>query len=100
MPLDFHHPTGKVLQALVLHEGFELYKLPHKDGESANVGSLLAKTFIQYVQDGTPTSPGDEARSTLDMNMQCSYWVSTRDCAEEHSPVHHSDLYIVLEMNV
>ncbi|KAF8267209.1 DNA polymerase family A-domain-containing protein [Lactarius quietus] len=78
-PLDFHHPADEVLQALVLHEGFVFYKLPHKDGESANVGSPLAKTFIKYAQDGTLTSPGDEARSALDMNAQCSYWISARD---------------------
>ncbi|KAI9450870.1 DNA polymerase family A-domain-containing protein [Lactarius psammicola] len=77
--LDFHHPADEVLQALVLHEGFVFYKLPHKDGETANVGSPLAKTFIKYAQDGTLTSPGDEARSALDMNAQCSYWISARD---------------------
>lgn len=55
------------------------YKLPHKDGESANVGSPLAKMFIKYAQDRTLTSPGDEARSALDMNPQCSYWISARD---------------------
>ena len=78
-PLSFHHPADEVLQALALHEGFVFYKLPHKDGESANVGSPLAKTFIKYSQDGTLTSPGDEARSALDMNAQCSYWISARD---------------------
>ncbi|KAH9963726.1 gamma DNA-directed DNA polymerase [Lactifluus volemus] len=78
-PLDFHHPADEALQTLVLHEGFVFYKLPHKDGETANVGSPLAKTFIKYAQDGTLTSPGDEARSALNMNAQCSYWISARD---------------------
>ena len=78
-PLKFHHPADEVLQALVLREGFVFYKLPHKDGESANVGSPLAKTFVKYARDGTLTSPGDEARSALDMNAQCSYWISARD---------------------
>jgi len=55
------------------------YKLPHKDGEAANVGSPLAKTFVKYAQDGTLTSPGDDARGALDMNAQCSYWISARD---------------------
>jgi DNA polymerase gamma 1 len=78
-PLDFHHPTDEALQALALHEGFMFYKLPHKDGDAANVGSPLAKTFIKYAQDGTLTSPGDDARGALDMNAQCSYWISARD---------------------
>lgn len=78
-PLDFHHPADEALQALALHEGFMFYKLPHKDGEAANVGSPLAKTFVKYAQDGTLTSPGDDARGALDMNAQCSYWISARD---------------------
>lgn len=78
-PLDFHHPADEALQALALREGFVFYKLPHKDGDEANVGSPLAKTFVKYAQDGTLTSPGDEARAALDMNAQCSYWISARD---------------------
>jgi DNA polymerase gamma 1 len=79
VPLDFHHPDDEALQALALHEGFMFYKLPHKDGEAANVGSPLAKTFVKYAQDGTLMSPGDDARGALDMNAQCSYWISARD---------------------
>jgi len=78
-PLDFHHPADEALQALALREGFVFYKLPHKDGDEANVGSPLAKTFVKYAQDGTLMSPGDEARAALDMNAQCSYWISARD---------------------
>ncbi|KAI6040200.1 hypothetical protein EDC04DRAFT_2677935 [Pisolithus marmoratus] len=55
------------------------FKLPHKDGDKANVGSPLGKTFIKYAQDGTLTSPGGEANDALDMNAQCSYWISARD---------------------
>ncbi|EPS98269.1 hypothetical protein FOMPIDRAFT_1037579 [Fomitopsis schrenkii] len=61
------------------NEGFVFYKLPHKDGEQANVGSPLGKTFVKFSQDGTLTSPGDEAKEALDMNAQCSYWISARD---------------------
>ena len=77
--LAFHHPADETLQALALHEGFVFHKLPHKDGEAANVGSPLAKPFVKYAQDGTLTSPGDEARGALEMNAQCSYWISARD---------------------
>ena len=58
---------------------FYFYKLPHKDGEKANVGNPLAKTFITYSQDGTMTSPDDTAKDALDLNAQCSYWISVRD---------------------
>ncbi|OBZ74313.1 hypothetical protein A0H81_05448 [Grifola frondosa] len=52
------------------------YKLPHKDGEKANVGNPLAKTFMTYAQDGTLASPGHEAKDALDMNAQRSYWIN------------------------
>ena len=58
---------------------FSFYKLPHKDGEKANVGNPLAKTFITYSQDGTMTSPDGTAKDALDLNAQCSYWISARD---------------------
>ncbi|OJA17615.1 hypothetical protein AZE42_01199 [Rhizopogon vesiculosus] len=77
--LDFYDPVDDTLQDMRLKGGFLFYKLPHKDGEKANVGSPLAKTFMKYAQDGTLTSPGDEAKDALDMNAQCSYWISARD---------------------
>ena len=58
---------------------FYFYKLPHKDGEKANVGNPLAKTFVAYSQDGTMTSPDVTAKDALDLNAQCSYWISARD---------------------
>ncbi|QRW05261.1 DNA polymerase gamma 1 [Ceratobasidium sp. AG-Ba] len=58
---------------------FLFYKLPHKDGDRANVGSPMSKMFLKYFQDGTLTGPGDEVKSALDMNVQCSYWISARD---------------------
>jgi DNA polymerase gamma 1 len=34
---------------------------------------------MKFAQDGTMTSPGDEAKEALDMNAQYSYWISARD---------------------
>lgn len=81
-PLVFSDPADQTLCEMTRGEGetrFLFYKLPHKDGESANVGSPLSKTFMKYAQDGTLTSPGDDAQDALDMNAQCSYWISARD---------------------
>ena len=81
-PLVFSDASDQALGKMTHGEGdhrYLFYKLPHKDGESANVGSPLAKTFMKYAQDGTLTSPGDDCRDALDMNAQCSYWISARD---------------------
>lgn len=77
--LKFSDPADDFLAELTLRQGYLFYKLPHKDGEKANVGSPLGKTFIKYAQDGTLMSPGDEAKEALEMNVTCSYWISARD---------------------
>jgi hypothetical protein len=74
---EFHDPADDKL--LESNRGYTFYKVPHKDGENANVGNPLAKPFMKFAQDGTMTSPGDEAKEALDMNAQCSYWISARD---------------------
>lgn len=77
-PLTFEDAADAGLHAMAAQD-FTFYKLPHKDGEKANVGSPLAKTFMKYSQDGTLASPFEEAKGALDMNAQCSYWISARD---------------------
>ena len=87
--VDFHDAADDVMQNMALQDGFVFYKLPHKDGESANVGNPLAKAFIKFSQDGTLTSPGTEAKDALDMNAQCSYWISARDRVMNQMVVWH-----------
>ncbi|KAJ7355459.1 DNA polymerase family A-domain-containing protein [Mycena albidolilacea] len=77
--LSFYDPADDALAEATLRGGYIFYKLPHKDGESANVGSPLGKTFMKYSKDGTLKSPGTEAMEALDMNAMCSYWISARD---------------------
>ncbi|KAF8306703.1 hypothetical protein DL93DRAFT_2232500 [Clavulina sp. PMI_390] len=63
----------------VTERGFAFFKLPHKDGEDANVGSPLSKTFLPYAMDGTLASPNEMAMKALQMNAECSYWISARE---------------------
>ncbi|KAF9969502.1 DNA-directed DNA polymerase gamma mip1 [Actinomortierella ambigua] len=69
---------------------YQFFRLPHKDGEEANVGSPLSKSYIPYFEDHTLSSFASEddmssklARQALDMNAQCAYWVSARERIEE-----------------
>lgn len=74
---------------------FRYYRLPHKDGEGANVGNPLAKGYISYFEDNVLNSfagegggsiedgSGQLARQALDMNAQCAYWVSARERIED-----------------
>ncbi|KAF9029821.1 hypothetical protein BDZ89DRAFT_1112456 [Hymenopellis radicata] len=78
-PLSFIDDADTKLTAL-LENGYTFYKLPHKDGETANVGSPLAKSFFGYASDGTLRSgAGEAAKEMVDVGVQCSYWVSARD---------------------
>ncbi|KAI0698631.1 DNA polymerase family A-domain-containing protein [Cytidiella melzeri] len=77
--LQFFDGADAALQQDVEKKRFIYYKLPHKDGDKSNVGSPLGKSFIKFAQDGTLTSPGPVAKDALDMNAQCSYWISARD---------------------
>ncbi|EJD06109.1 uncharacterized protein FOMMEDRAFT_153471 [Fomitiporia mediterranea MF3/22] len=89
--LDFYDPADAHLQEAVLRDGYSFYKLPHKDGESANVGSPFGKTFMKYSQDGTLTSREGDTKDALDMNAQCSYWISSRDRILNQMVVWNSD---------
>lgn len=78
--LSFKHADDQTLREASEYEGqFAFFKLPHKDGEDANVGSPLGKTFIKFAADGTLNSPEPIAGEALEVNAQCSYWISARD---------------------
>jgi len=78
-PVAFYDPADSALAEATLSEGYLFYKLPHKDGDTANVGNPFGKSFLKYVQNGTLKSPGDEATEALDLSCYCSYWISARD---------------------
>lgn len=68
-------------QDLFMHDDKKhfYYKLPHKDGSEANVGTPLARPFVPSFEDGTLTSEFEAARAALEMNAKCSYWISARE---------------------
>jgi DNA polymerase gamma 1 len=101
-PVAFTHPDDDHLREETARGGAQFFKLPHAQGHEANVGCPLSKSFMKYAQDGTlksipksdmPTNveevlgvvrakyvdSTDHARTALDMNAQCSYWMSARD---------------------
>ncbi|KAJ3910517.1 gamma DNA-directed DNA polymerase [Lentinula edodes] len=76
-PLSFYHSDDEHLANAA---SYVFYKLPHKDGESANVGSPLAKSFLRFAMDGVlKSSAGDELKELVDVGVKCSYWISARD---------------------
>lgn len=73
------------------------YKVPHSEGEGANVGSPFAKSFIAYFEDGTLQSQHPDevgrtaAKTALDLNAQCSYWIAVRDRVHKQMVVWDGD---------
>ncbi|KAK7056846.1 DNA-directed DNA polymerase gamma mip1 [Paramarasmius palmivorus] len=79
-PLSFYEPEDDQLAEASLRDGYVFYKLPHKDGDKANVGSPLTKGFLRFAVDGVMTSSaGDELKELVDIGVKCSYWISARD---------------------
>ncbi|ORX72349.1 hypothetical protein DL89DRAFT_282428 [Linderina pennispora] len=58
---------------------FVYFKVPHKDGESANCGNPLAKGYQTAIDDGTLTSTYAMAKEAMEMNAMSSYWTSARE---------------------
>lgn len=75
-PCTFDDPSE---EAFSLDEDATYFRVPHKDGEKANVGNPLSKGYITAFEDGILTSAYPDARAALEMNMQCSYWISARE---------------------
>ena len=75
-PVRFSHAADDKLANDKEHD---YYKLPHKDGAEANVGSPLSKTFIPAFEEGILSSEFAAAKAALSMNAQCSYWISARE---------------------
>ena len=55
------------------------FKLPHKDGPTARCVNPLSKAYLKLFEEGRLTSDLALAREALDMNAQCSYWISSRE---------------------
>lgn len=87
-PLSFDKEADAALQADMTERQYTFFKLPHKDGDDANVGSPLSKTFLPYAMDGTLASPNELAAKALQMNAECSYWISARERIMSQMIVH------------
>lgn len=54
------------------------YKVPHKDGEDANCGDPLGKSYMTSFTDGLLRSEYPEAQQIVALNIESSYWMSSR----------------------
>ncbi|KAM6202157.1 DNA polymerase subunit gamma-1 isoform 2-T2 [Rhynchocyon petersi] len=70
----FHHGNGPYNDVDV--PGCWFFKLPHKDGNSYNVGSPFAKDFLPKMEDGTlQAGPGGASGPrALEINKMISFW--------------------------
>ncbi|KAG8516326.1 DNA polymerase subunit gamma-1, partial [Galemys pyrenaicus] len=70
----FHHGNGPYLEVDI--PGCWFFKLPHKDGNSCNVGSPFAKDFLPKMEDGTlRAGPGGASGPrALEINKMISFW--------------------------
>lgn len=68
------------------------FKLPHKDGPAARCANPMAKSYMQYFEQGILSSEYTYAKEALEMNASCSYWISARDRIMSQMVVYNSDI--------
>ncbi|ELW62800.1 DNA polymerase subunit gamma-1 [Tupaia chinensis] len=70
----YHHGNGPYNDVDI--PGCWFFKLPHKDGNSYNVGSPFAKDFLPKMEDGTlQAGPGGASGPrALEINKMISFW--------------------------
>ncbi|XP_032476134.1 DNA polymerase subunit gamma-1 isoform X2 [Phocoena sinus] len=70
----YHHGNGPYNDVDI--PGCWFFKLPHKDGNSCNVGSPFAKDFLPKMEDGTLQAGPGGARGprALEINKMISFW--------------------------
>ncbi|XP_047394634.1 DNA polymerase subunit gamma-1 isoform X3 [Sciurus carolinensis] len=71
---NYHHGNGPYNDVDI--PGCWFFKLPHKDGNSYNVGSPFAKDFLPKMEDGTlQAGPGGASGPrALEINKMISFW--------------------------
>lgn len=83
--------------AALAKDAHTYYKLPHANGDGSNVGNPFSKGFLPMFENGRlqslhpSTTSADAARLALEMNAQCSYWISARDRIEKQMVVWDGD---------
>ncbi|KAI8988718.1 DNA polymerase family A-domain-containing protein [Pilobolus umbonatus] len=69
----------KIPKFVMQDEEYYYIKVPHKDGESANCGNPLAKSYMNSFEDNVLTSEYEAAREALELNAKSAYWISSRE---------------------
>jgi DNA polymerase gamma 1 len=78
-------------------------KIPHHAGGDANVGNPMSKNFLRYIDSGVLASaPAEDgvadngianaAADAMNMNAQCSYWISARERIHDQMDVYAPDI--------
>ena len=68
------------------------FKVPHKDGPTARCVNPLSKNYVKPFEDGRLSSKEPFARDALDMNAQCSYWISSRERITSQMMVYQDEI--------
>ncbi|KAJ3344101.1 DNA-directed DNA polymerase gamma mip1 [Gonapodya sp. JEL0774] len=64
------------------------YRVPHEDGEGANCGNPMGKSYMAAFEDGTLSSEFTDAKEILKANSECTYWSGSRARISEQFNVH------------
>lgn len=69
-----------------------LFKIPHENGATARVTSLITKPFLRYYEEGILSSSHRLAKEAFESNVTNSYWVSSRERIMNQFVVYESNI--------
>jgi len=87
--------TGTALEV----NGKQAWRVPHEKGDDVNVGSPLAKGYIEHYENGLMTSDNEAAKLVLDTAASISYWTSVRErVMSQKAPLINGHRWIVPQL--
>lgn len=85
-------PTVRSCLEKLVQEDKVLFKIPHENGATARVTSLITKPFLRYYEEGVLSSENKLAKEAFQTNVTNSYWVSSRERIMNQFVVYESSL--------
>ncbi|ORX39640.1 DNA polymerase family A-domain-containing protein [Kockovaella imperatae] len=101
VPIDPNDSVKITPETLFDDITYAYFRLPHRDGETKNVGSPFAKAFVNAIESKELAPAVDASDSTdemariaadaMNLNVLCSYWISSRERIMDQMVVYQNE---------
>ncbi|ANB14021.1 DNA-directed DNA polymerase gamma MIP1 [Sugiyamaella lignohabitans] len=88
---DMTSLSKEELEKLGISKRSIYFKIPHNDGQAARCTNPMAKQYVSYFDRGVLSSQFEYAKSAVELNSQCTYWISSRERISRQMPIYDED---------